>query len=598
MASKRQNKLIDPSSIALYARVLSYLKPYRKQFFLALLCMVFFGASDGAVPLLVKHILDDIFKDRNTTLLYVLPGVLVGLAAIRALLDFAQQFWMSRIGHLIVRDIRNAVNSHILSLSSDFFLRHESGDLIARITADASLARSLLTDCVAAILRDSIRIVALLGVAFFLDPVLALLAFVLFPIGIIPVYRFGRKVRKLSKVGQDAVGRLGSILQEIIQGQRVVKIFGGEQQEIDRFSATNAELTKTFIGSERSRALGGPVNEVLASLVISLVVIYGGFSVIQGTRTQGDFIAFLLSVFLLYDPFKKLSRVHNLMQQGLSGLERVFEILDRKPSIVDPPDPQPLPASNELELNKVSFAYEPGKLVLRDISLRVPPGALIALVGLSGAGKSTLVDLIPRFIDPIAGNVRIGGIDIARLKLCELRSKIAMVGQHTFLFNDSIYNNIAYGSLTATKDQVVSAAKAAYAFDFISALPQGFHTVIGEGGFSLSGGERQRIAIARALLKNAPILILDEATASLDNQSEREVQSALETLQQSRTTLVIAHRLSTVRRADLIVVLRDGQIVEQGKHEELLRLEAEYAKLYALQFQERHESSPNEAFLN
>lgn len=598
MAKLSKTETQRGSNLALYARVLTYLKPYRAQFLLALFCMTLFGASDGAVPLLVKHVLDDIFSNRDITLLYVLPAILVAFAVMRAGLDFGQQFLMARIGHFLVRDLRNQVNAHLLRLSSDFYLRQESGDLIARITSDAGLVRTLLTECMASILRDSIRIVALLCVAFYLDPVLALIAFVLFPIGIYPVYRFGRSVRKLSKIGQDAVGRLSSILQEIIQGQRVVKIFGGEQYEEQRFSQTNAQLTSNFVGSERTRALGGPVNEILASLVISAVIIYGGLSVIQASRTQGDFIAFLLSVFLLYDPFKKISRVHNLMQQGLSGLDRVFEILDRKPSIVDPEQPLPLPASNELEFYKVSFAYEPGKSVLRDISLRVPQGALIALVGLSGAGKSTLVDLIPRFIDPISGSVRIGGIDIKNLKLSELRSRIAMVGQHTFLFNDSIFNNIAYGSPGATHEQVVEAAKAAYALDFISALPQGLQTVIGEGGFSLSGGERQRIAIARALLKNAPILVLDEATASLDNQSEREVQSALETLQQSRTTLVIAHRLSTVRRADSIVVMRDGQIVEQGRHDELLQLGNEYAKLHALQFQAGAESGLDEALLN
>lgn len=588
----------NTANFALYARVLGYLRPYRRQFLLALVCMVLFGASDGVVPLLVKHILDDIFSNRDVKLLYLLPALLVLFATLRAALDFGQQFLMSRIGHLLVRDLRNQLNGHLLKLSSDFYLRQESGDLIARITSDAALVRTLLTDCMAAILRDSIRIVALLCVAFYLDPLLGLIAFVLFPIGIVPIYRFGRKVRKLSKIGQDAIGRLSSILQETIQGQRVVKIFGAEQFEEQRFQQTNARLTENFVGSEKTRALGGPVNEILASLVISAVIIYGGYSVIQTTRTQGDFIAFLLSVFLLYDPFKKLSRVHNLMQQSLSGLERVFEVLDRPQTIADPAHPVALPPGNDVEFCKVSFAYDSVKFVLRDVSLRVPQGSLIALVGLSGAGKSTLVDLIPRFMDPTSGSVRIGGVDVRDLSLADLRSKVAMVGQHTFLFNDTIFNNIAYGSPTAAQEQVTAAAKSAYAFDFISALPHGLQTVIGEGGFSLSGGERQRIAIARALLKNAPILILDEATASLDNQSEREVQSALEILQESRTTLVIAHRLSTVRRADLIVVMRDGQIVEQGRHEELLRTGNEYARLHSMQFQAGAERSIDEALIN
>ena len=370
-------------------------------------------------------------------------------------------------------------------------------------------------------------------------------------------------------------------------GNRVVKIFGREDYEIRRFEEENEKLNRTFVKSEIARALTGPINEVLASCAICGVILYGGYSVIHGVRTQGGFIAFLVSVFLLYDPIKKLSSVNAVVQQGLSGAERIFSILDEQPDICDPEQPRVLPQSCEVVFENVSFRYGSNDTdTLHNISLTIPEGSTVALVGFSGAGKSTLVDLLPRFIDPTAGTVRVGGVDIRQVAVKDLRSRLAMVGQHTFLFHDTVYAKIQYGNPKATKEDVERAAKAAYASEFIEQLPKGFDSIVGESGLSLSGGERQRIAIARAILKDAPILILDEATASLDNRSEREVQSALETLATGKTSIVIAHRLSTIQNADCIVVLKDGEIVEMGKHSELLTHGAEYARLYALQFRD------------
>lgn len=575
------------STFDLYRRLIRYLLPFRALFLASLGCMVIFGASDGVVPFLIKEVLDGVFASRDRSLLHALPIAMVVFALIRAAADFGQQYLMAKVGHQVVRDIRNDFERHILKLSPDFFIRHSTGDIISRITSDVILLRSLLTESLAAIIRDSIRIVALLGAAIYLDPLLAGMAVILFPIGIFPIYRFGRKMRKLSKRGQEAVGSLSSLMQETVLGNLVVKIFSREKFEEDRFLSENERLTDTFVRSEKVRAITGPINEVLASLAVSGVLLYGGYSVMSGVRSQGDFIAFLISVFLLYDPYKKLSKIHSTVQQAMSAAERIFEVLDSDPSIQEPAQPRALGSSNEIRFENVSFQYARAEgVALSDISLIIPEGKKVALVGFSGSGKSTLVSLIPRFVDPQHGRVIIGDTDLRDVSLKALRSRIALVGQHTFLFNNTIFHNIAYGREGATMQMVEEAARAAYALDFIRLLPQGFETVVGEGGFSLSGGERQRLAIARAILKDAPILILDEATASLDNRSEREVQDALERLEQGRTTIVVAHRLSTIRSADQIVVMSEGRIVEKGTHQELVDLRGEYAHLHSLQYRD------------
>jgi subfamily B ATP-binding cassette protein MsbA len=576
----------------MYKRIIRYLKPHRRQFWAALLLMVLFGATDGGVPFLVKYILDGIFTERNEKLLWVLPALLIGFALIRAVADFGQQFLMASVGHKVTEDIRNDVNRHVLSLSPDFFVRNSTAEILSRVTSDVLLIRSLLTDSSAAIIRDSIRVVVLLCSCVYLDPKLSLLAVVFFPVAGLPIARIGKRMRKLSKRGQDAIGQLAALFQESMQGHRVVKIFSREQFEQAKFEQGNHELTMTFIRSERVRALAGPINEVLASLAISGVLLYGGYTVISGQRTAGGFMAFLVSVFLMYEPFKKLTRINATVQQGLAGAQRIFEILDTPPTIQEPAVVHPLTSSYEVHFEHVTYEYprrsqDDGVVeALKSITLTIPESKKVALVGFSGAGKSTLVDLLPRFIDPTSGVVRLGGVDIRDLSLHDLRSRIAMVGQHTFLFNDSVYSNIAYGSPSASREQVIAAARAAYAVDFIEKLPSGFDTIVGEGGMSLSGGERQRLAIARAILKNAPILILDEATASLDNRAEREVQMAIEALVEGRTTVVIAHRLSTIRDADMIVVMSGGRIVESGSHDALLAQNGEYSRLHALQFRE------------
>ncbi len=590
MTDKLSANQTSRTSLDIYKRLYAYLNPYKRQFAAAILFMVVFGASDGVIPFLIKNILDGIFAEQNKSLLYALPAALLIFAILRAASDFFQQFLMAKVGHYIVRDLRNAVNKHILHLSSDFFAYRSSADLTSRITSDVLLVRTLLTDALSALIRDSIRLVALLISAIYMDWVLACISFLGFPIALLPVYKFARRMRKLSRVGQDAIGNLSAVMNESTVGHRVVKVFSQEQAEQQRFAKVNDLVTATFIKADKIKALTGPLNEVLAMFAIAAVILYGGLTVLSGIRSQGEFIGFLVALFLMYDPFKKLSRLSSTLQQGTAGAERIFEILDSRSSIIEKDNPSELGSGHSLRLEGVDFRYPKSsegadkRAALQNINLEIAEGQTCAIVGLSGSGKSTLIDLLIRMIDPTKGRVYLGGVDISQLGLKDLRNQFAIVSQHTFLFNDSVYNNIAFGRKDASREEIEAAAKAAFAYDFIEALPDKFETNLGEAGLTLSGGERQRIAIARAVLKNSPILVLDEATASLDNQSEKEVQKALDEISKNRTTIVIAHRLSTIRNADQVIVLKEGQIVERGQHDELLARNGEFARLYNLQF--------------
>lgn len=592
---------VAEKSTVIYRRLLRYLVPYQKRFGLALGAMVLYGATDGVIPFLMKSVLDDIFGDRNEMALKLLPIFLVIFAVFRGITNFFQHYLTDSVGLRVVRDIRNDINSSLLKLSPSFFSSHSSGNLIARMTNDTMLIRTALTDSSAALLRDSIRVIALLGAAFYLDPILGLIAFVGFPIALWPIIRFGKRVRSLSRVGQDQFGGLTGVLQETILGQKVVQAFCMEDHERKKFAAENDRLTLTLERAEKYGSLSSPTNEVIASIAISLVILYGGFSVISGVRTQGQFVAFLTAMFLLYEPLKKLGRVNSRIQAGVSAAERVFEILDVEPEIRDKPTAVEADfRAASIEYKNVSFRYaarqngfgEQGSeegWVLRDVDVSVDAGKTLALVGMSGGGKSSLVNLLPRFYDPQQGSIFINGVNIQDYSLKSLRMRISVVSQHTFLFNDTVFQNIAYGRPEASREEVIAASKAAHAHVFIDQLPDGYSTIVGEQGFSLSGGERARIAIARALLKDAPILVLDEATAALDSESEALVQSAIQRLMQGRTVLVIAHRLATIRRADEIAVVVGGRVIERGSHENLLAANGEYAKLYRIQFEETDE---------
>lgn len=572
-------------------RLLNYLRPYRLRFTGALLAMGVYGATDGAVPYLLKRVLDDVFGNHNKQMLWNVVWLILAFAVIRGSFGFLERYFISSVGLSIVRDIRNDIVKHLLKLSDTFFQRETTGSILTRISNDTLQVRTVLTDSMGAFLRDSIRVVALLSVAFYLDPWLGLFALIGFPLGILPVLKFGKKVRKLSRQGQDTFGSIVGFTQELIQGQRVVKMFCKEEAEAARFAAENTRLTETLIRAEKTGAMAGPTNEVFASAAIAGVIVYGGLSVMGGVRTQGDFIAFITAMFLLYDPLKKLGRMSTNYQTGISASERIFALLDTDPEVRDLPNAKDIKLFRpRIEFKDVSYTYQrseeskiSAEYALRNINLTIEPGEKLALVGMSGGGKSTLVGLLPRFYDVSSGNVLIDGVDIRNFTLRSLRQQVAYVSQHIFLFNDTIFSNIAYGREGATAEEVRAAAHAAYADEFIDRLPNGFNTVLGEGGFSVSGGERARISIARAILKDAPILILDEATASLDSQAEREVTKAIENLIANKTVIVIAHRLSTIANVDRIAVLSRGKLVELGTHDELFTLDGEYAKLHRLQ---------------
>ncbi len=568
-----------------YRRLLPFLRPYLfPRFFTAVLCMLAFSATNGVLPFLVQHVFDDIFAQKNVAALHFLPPIIVGTFLFRGLVNFGHTYLTEYVGLRIVTDLRNVLNAHLQSLSLAYFHHTPTGTILSRVTNDTTLVREALTQSSASIMCDSTTLAVLVIVAFLKDWFLATLAFIVFPVTIFPLTQLYKRVRSSSKRGQGSLGNLTALLQETIQGNRVVKAFGMEGYERERFAIENQRLFRHSLKAGRLRAFVPPMVELVAAFGIASVVWYGGASVISGERTQGAFIAFLTAMLLLYEPFKHLTRTNASLQNGLAAAERLFEVLDQRSEVEERPHAQTLTGIRQgIRFTDVSFRYQQD-WVLRNINLEIRAGEVVALVGPSGGGKSTLADLIPRFYDANAGRITIDGVDVRDLTLQSLRAQIAVVTQFTFLFNDTVRNNIAYGGPSRSLEEVIAAAQAAHAHEFISSLPQGYDTEIGELGVRLSGGQRQRLAIARALLKNAPILILDEATSSLDNESERLVQAAVEELMVGRTVVVIAHRLSTIQRADRIVVLADGKIVEEGCHDELLARNAQYRRLYDLQF--------------
>ncbi|MDI9554952.1 MAG: lipid A export permease/ATP-binding protein MsbA [Pseudomonadota bacterium] len=570
----------------LYLRLLRLVKPHTPRFILAMLCMAVVGAATAAAAYLVKPAMDDIFLDRNEGMLILIPLAVIALYLLKGLCNYGQTVLMSHIGFRIVTDLRNDLYRHILRQPLSFFTKHPTGILISRVTNDVTYLQGAVSEAVTSLLKDSFTLAGLVFVIFWRDWKLAIIASLVFPLAVWPIAQFGRRMRRIAAESQVSMGDLISLLQETITGNRIVKAFGMEEHENRRFARENERQFRLTMKSVTVRAISSPLMDFLGGLGIAAIIFWGGYQVIEGTSTPGTFFSFLAALLMLYEPVKRLTNVNNTIQQGLAGAERIFQVLDTEPGIRNRPGAAELPPIREgISIEGVTFRYEEDP-VLRDVSLKIRAGEAVAFVGMSGGGKTTLVNLIPRFYDVSEGRVAIDGTDIRDVTLESLRAQIGIVTQQTILFNDTVRGNIAYGDVRRSDGDVVRAAMAANAHDFIQRLPQGYDTVIGEQGVKLSGGERQRISIARALLKDAPILILDEATSSLDTESEIEVQDALEKLMRGRTTLVIAHRLSTIRNADRIVALVDGRIVEEGTHESLLEKKGEYFKLHNLQFKD------------
>lgn len=574
--------------MALYRRLLEFLKPYWLKLVLAMIFMSLVAATNGLTAFIVKPVLDKIFFEKNAQMLYLIPVGVILLYLVKGIFEYLQAYLMGYVGQRVITDVRNLVFSALQRQPLSFFDKTPTGTSISRIINDVSLIQSTVSDAFTAILKDAFTIIGLIFVVFYRDWKLATIAFIILPFSTYPIVAFGKKLRRISLKTQKAIARLTSFLHETITGQRIVKAFSMEDYENQRFQVENESLFDISLKRYKIRALSHPIMEVLGGIAIGVIIWYGGREVISGSSTPGNFFSFTAALLMLYEPIKRLNKENHNVQQGLAASQRVFEIIDREPEILEKEDALQLDkVQGVIEFKDVFFKYE-DKMILTNFNLKINKNEVVAVVGESGAGKTTLVNLIPRFYDVTGGSIELDGIDIRHVTLKSLRENIALVTQDIILFNDSIRNNISYG-VVPDQARIEEAARMAYAHDFILKLPKGYDTVIGERGARLSGGQKQRIAIARALHKNAPILILDEATSSLDTASEIEVQKALENLMKGRTTIIIAHRLSTVMNADRILVLQGGNIAQEGTHSQLIEADGPYRTLYELQFRDTPE---------
>jgi ATP-binding cassette, subfamily B, bacterial MsbA len=554
------------------------------------LAFVMMGVAAGSTALrawLMQPVLDRIFVARDGSLLMLIAGAALVLAFAKGFADYGVAVLMNRASQRVIADVQKTLFARVIGADLAYFHAHPTGTLISRFTSDAALLRGAAANVLGGIGKDALTVLFLVGVMFYQDWILALVSFLLFPLAIRPIVAIGRRMRRVSANAQAEIGQLTTLLNQTFQGARVVKAYGMEDYEERRAAGLFESLYTLIDRATRTRSRASPMMESLGGAAIAVVILYGGHQVIAGARTPGAFFSFITALLLAYQPMKSLANLNASLQEGLAAAQRIFQVLDVEPSIRDLPGAKPLDvAGGEICFDEVRFGYAPGAVALDRISLTVPAGGTVALVGASGAGKSTILNLIPRFFEVDAGSISIDGQDIRTVNLASLRAAIALVAQEVTLFDDTVRANIAYGRFGATEAEIERAARAAGAHDFIRELPQGYDTQVGEHGVRLSGGQRQRLAIARAMLKDAPILLLDEATSALDSESERQVRAALRALIRGRTTLVIAHRLSTVQGADLILVVDRGRIVETGRHADLIAKNGVYARFYAMQFAE------------
>jgi subfamily B ATP-binding cassette protein MsbA len=571
-----------------FIRLLDFFKPYKVRLVAAFIFSGLVAALTGAYAWLVRPVLDGIFINKDTFLLNVLPLAILAVAVMKAAFSYGQNYLMNYVGNQVITDIRERLFIQLMRLPVRFHDSNTSGRLVSRVINDVNMMANAVVGVLKDLFQQGLTFLAMFGVILYQNWKLAAVSLFVIPISSITMVRMGQRLRKLATHGQERMGDMASTLQETLAGIRIVKAFGREEAEGKRFRYSNEAFLRMTMKAIQVSSLGNSHMEVIGVVGVAAIIWYGGYLVIQGAMTPGAFFSFLTAMFMAYTPIRRLSGANNVVQQALSAAERVFTVLDMENERSrDHGLKQLAPIARSLEFRGVTFQYESSDApAVTGVDLAVAAGEIVALVGSSGSGKTTLVSLVPRFYEPSEGGLYIDGHDIREYTLQSLRAQIGMVSQNTVLFDETIQYNIAYGRPDASQADIIEAAKAAYAHDFIQRLPNGYETFIGENGVKLSGGERQRLAIARAILRDSPLLILDEATSALDSESERIVQLALTNLMKNRTTLVIAHRLSTIQNADRIVVLNRGRIVEVGSHQDLLRRDGFYKRLHGMQFQD------------
>lgn len=574
--------------MTLYLRILSYIKPYMHRLIFAMFCTIMAAAGNLYIPWIIKDMIDEVLADKNGTMLNWIAASIIAILVVRGLFWYGQNYLMSYVGQSVIIDIRAAVFKKLQRLSVSFYDKNKTGTIMSYVTNDVNALQSAMVENTIEMITEGFILIGSVVAMIYLDWRLTLFSVCTFPVVLWFMEFFGKKIRKTGGRIQECTADITSVLQESVASARVIKSFVREDYEVDRFDVENRANFRANMKNAQLMATLTPVVELVAAIGVTMIIWYGGNNVINGTITAGSLVAFLTYAVNISNPIKRLTRVIGNIQKALAAAQRVFMIIDMPEEIAESRDAKQLPeVSGKVEFKNVSFAYDDKGNVITDLSFSVKPGEVIAIVGPSGAGKSTIANLLPRFYDVNKGDIKIDGHSVREVTLDSLREQVGIVPQETMLFNGSVYNNILYGRLDATKEEIEAAAKAANAHDFIMQLTDGYETKLGDRGVNLSGGQRQRIAIARAILKNPRILILDEATSALDTESERVVQEALDRLMVGRTSFVIAHRLSTVKNADKILVLEKGNLVESGTHDELLALDGLYAHLYKIQYRNK-----------
>ena len=585
LAKKEVRRNLNSTSALVLRLVRGYVYPHRRRLSFAVICMAIVAGTTAVNAYLMKPVFDDVFILRDEQMLILIPIAILLIAFVKGGATFGQSVLMNYVGQKIVSKIQLEMFSHLMRTDLSYFQENATGKLISRFNNDANMLRAAVSTVLVGIAKDTLTLIFLIFLLFYHDWFLALIAFILFPTAVYPIVRIGQRMRKVSDNTQVQMGELTTILDETFRGARHVRAYSMESYEINRAEKIIEIIFQLIQKAARVRSMTHPIMETLGGIAIAVIVFYGGSQVVQGATTPGTFASFITALLMAYPAGKNLANLNANLQEGLAAAHRIFTLIDLEPKIKDKKNAVFLEdVQGQVYLDHVSFSYEQNKLAIKDINIKISAGSKIALVGSSGAGKSTILNLIPRFYDCNEGRVLIDGVDIRDVTLASLRINISFVTQDITLFDDTVRANIAYGKPQAKEEEILEAAQAAFADNFIKTLASGYNTHVGGRGLKLSGGERQRIAIARAMLKDSPILLLDEATSSLDTETENQVQSALDMLTKNRTTIIIAHRLSTVMGADRIFVLSDGRVVETGTHTELLAKKGAYARLYAVQF--------------